>query len=67
MGGFFFLVSLVFMKFSCRVSLLGIYFCGLYSVVDSFHFVEQVIFVPPAPLHPHIYSNGHICLGLYLF
>ncbi|KAL8153932.1 hypothetical protein V2J09_011692 [Rumex salicifolius] len=23
----------------------------------------QVIFVPPAPLHPHIYSNGHICLG----
>ncbi|THG03590.1 hypothetical protein TEA_018656 [Camellia sinensis var. sinensis] len=22
----------------------------------------QVIFVPPAPLHPHIYSNGHICL-----
>ncbi|CAN1824091.1 Probable ubiquitin-conjugating enzyme E2 18 [Linum perenne] len=24
----------------------------------------QVIFVPPAPLHPHIYSNGHICLGV---
>ncbi|KAL7128129.1 hypothetical protein ABFS83_14G295100 [Erythranthe nasuta] len=24
----------------------------------------QVIFVPPAPQHPHIYSNGHICLGL---
>ncbi|CAN1824092.1 Probable ubiquitin-conjugating enzyme E2 18 [Linum perenne] len=23
----------------------------------------QVIFVPPAPLHPHIYSNGHICLA----
>lgn len=23
----------------------------------------QVIFLPPAPLHPHIYSNGHICLG----
>ncbi|KAG6774662.1 hypothetical protein POTOM_022023 [Populus tomentosa] len=22
----------------------------------------QVIFAPPAPLHPHIYSNGHICL-----
>lgn len=19
--------------------------------------------MPPAPLHPHIYSNGHICLG----
>lgn len=26
---------------------------------------EQVIFVPPAPMHPHIYSNGHICLGKY--
>ncbi|CAK9148223.1 unnamed protein product [Ilex paraguariensis] len=24
----------------------------------------QVVFTPPAPLHPHIYSNGHICLGL---
>ncbi|KAF5455859.1 hypothetical protein F2P56_025393 [Juglans regia] len=22
----------------------------------------QVIFLSPAPLHPHIYSNGHICL-----
>ncbi|KAG6519851.1 hypothetical protein ZIOFF_016879 [Zingiber officinale] len=22
----------------------------------------QVIFLHPAPLHPHIYSNGHICL-----
>ncbi|XP_034684280.1 ubiquitin-conjugating enzyme 15 isoform X2 [Vitis riparia] len=22
----------------------------------------QVIFLQPAPLHPHIYSNGHICL-----
>ncbi|MFS8014619.1 putative ubiquitin-conjugating enzyme/RWD [Helianthus anomalus] len=25
----------------------------------------QVIFVPPAPLHPHIYSNCHLCLGLF--
>ncbi|KAG0496070.1 hypothetical protein HPP92_000761 [Vanilla planifolia] len=24
----------------------------------------QVVFVPPAPLHPHIYSNGHICLDI---
>ncbi|RXH91154.1 hypothetical protein DVH24_020177 [Malus domestica] len=24
----------------------------------------QVIFVSPAPLHPHIYSNGHICLDI---
>ncbi|KAJ0534830.1 putative ubiquitin-conjugating enzyme E2, ubiquitin-conjugating enzyme/RWD [Helianthus annuus] len=23
----------------------------------------QVIFLQPAPLHPHIYSNDHICLG----
>ena len=26
--------------------------------------VLQVIFLHPAPLHPHIYSNGHICLGM---
>lgn len=25
--------------------------------------IVQVIFLQPAPLHPHIYSNGHICLG----
>ncbi|PWA94562.1 ubiquitin-conjugating enzyme/RWD-like protein [Artemisia annua] len=24
----------------------------------------QVIFLNPAPLHPHIYSNGHICLDI---
>ncbi|KAF2324622.1 hypothetical protein P3X46_002089 [Hevea brasiliensis] len=24
----------------------------------------QVIFLPPAPLHAHIYSNGHICLDI---
>ncbi|GAB4848515.1 Probable ubiquitin-conjugating enzyme E2 17 [Ancistrocladus abbreviatus] len=24
----------------------------------------QVIFLRPAPLHPHIYSNGHICLDI---
>ncbi|VVA92720.1 unnamed protein product [Arabis nemorensis] len=24
----------------------------------------QVVFVPPAPSHPHIYSNGHICLDI---
>ncbi|KAB5568201.1 hypothetical protein DKX38_001994 [Salix brachista] len=23
----------------------------------------QVNFAPPAPLHPHIYSDGHICLA----
>lgn len=24
----------------------------------------QVLFVPPSPVHPHIYSNGHICLDI---
>ena len=28
--------------------------------------VWQVIFLHPAPLHPHIYSNGHICLGNFV-
>mmetsp|Transcript_27214 Transcript_27214/g.73548 ORF Transcript_27214/g.73548 Transcript_27214/m.73548 type:complete len:87 (-) Transcript_27214:421-681(-) len=23
-----------------------------------------VTFVAPAPVHPHIYSNGHICLSI---
>ena len=26
----------------------------------------QVVFLHPVPLHPHIYSNGHICLGEFL-
>lgn len=24
----------------------------------------EVVFIPPAPVHPHIYSNGHICLNI---
>ena len=24
----------------------------------------EVLFIPPAPMHPHIYSNGHICLNI---
>lgn len=32
------------------------YVCALCSV--------QVFFIPPAPVHPHIYSNGHICLDI---
>lgn len=24
----------------------------------------EVTFVPPSPVHPHIYSNGHICLDI---
>ncbi len=25
---------------------------------------KQVVFLPPSPVHPHIYSNGHICLDI---
>lgn len=32
-------------------------------IPDMVFIYGQVIFLPPAPLHPHIYSNGHICLG----
>eukprot|EP00397_Hematodinium_sp_SG-2012_P049591 GEMP01057244.1.p1 GENE.GEMP01057244.1~~GEMP01057244.1.p1 ORF type:complete len:135 (+),score=16.06 GEMP01057244.1:248-652(+) len=24
----------------------------------------EVIFLPPVPKHPHVYSNGHICLDI---
>ena len=24
----------------------------------------EVYFIPPSPVHPHIYSNGHICLDI---
>ena len=24
----------------------------------------EVVFITPAPVHPHIYSNGHICLNI---
>lgn len=24
----------------------------------------EVFFIPPSPVHPHIYSNGHICLDI---
>lgn len=24
----------------------------------------EVVFIPPAPVHPHIYTNGHICLNI---
>lgn len=24
----------------------------------------EVVFLPEAPIHPHIYSNGHICLDI---
>lgn len=24
----------------------------------------EVVFLPEAPVHPHIYSNGHVCLDI---
>jgi len=33
------------------------------SVLVSACLATQVIFHGVAPVHPHIYSNGHICLG----
>lgn len=24
----------------------------------------EVVFLTPSPIHPHIYSNGHICLNI---
>lgn len=24
----------------------------------------EVVFMPPSPIHPHIYTNGHICLDI---
>lgn len=24
----------------------------------------EVLYIPPSPMHPHIYSNGHICLDI---
>ena len=37
----------------------------LYDDVDycCINLAVQVIFMQIPPLHPHIYSNGHICLG----
>ena len=34
-----------------------------YEPENSLHHA-QVLFVPPSPVHPHIYSNGHICLDI---
>ena len=51
--------SIVPFFFSHLLSYISIYFMDS-DLVGVF---GQVIFLPPAPLHPHIYSNGHICLG----
>lgn len=33
-------------------------------LVFEFVLYTQVTFVPTSPMHPHIYSNGHICLDI---
>ena len=33
-------------------------------LVFEFALYTQVTFVPTSPMHPHIYSNGHICLDI---
>lgn len=47
------------------------FFCclnlGTFPTASKLYFMIQVIFLHPAPLHPHIYSNGHICLGTFKF
>lgn len=53
-----------------QVLLLSLSYINLYrllvfsDVILLLSTVLQVIFLHPAPLHPHIYSNGHICLGM---
>ena len=55
-----------------QVLLLSLSYINLYrllvfsDVILLLSTVLQVIFLHPAPLHPHIYSNGHICLGMYM-
>ncbi|KAH0872585.1 hypothetical protein HID58_069947 [Brassica napus] len=46
-----------------RVVVKPLWSSSLSKLIGS---IFAVIFVPPAPLHPHIYSNGHICLGISL-
>ncbi|RZC30384.1 putative ubiquitin-conjugating enzyme E2 16 isoform B [Glycine soja] len=53
-----------------QVLLLSLSYINLYrllvfsDVILLLSTVLQVIFLHPAPLHPHIYSNGHICLDI---
>lgn len=40
-------------------------FCFISIWPVFFGFISQVIFLPPnVPVHPHVYSNGHICLSI---
>ena len=37
---------------------------AMLQLSDPARVVEQVLFLPPSPVHPHIYSNGHVCLDI---
>ena len=40
---------------------------SLYCFAGNFHFnpdLLQVVFIGEPPMHPHVYSNGHICLSI---
>ena len=34
------------------------------SVLTDVYWCLQVMFVGDIPVHPHVYSNGHICLSV---
>ena len=63
------------MQASASVSPITFFFPHLFSYIslyftdsDLVGVVGHVIFLQPAPLHPHIYSNDHICLvNLYRY
>ena len=38
---------------------LSVTFSGAYPMQSP-----EFVFLPPAPVHPHIYTNGHICLDI---
>jgi ubiquitin-conjugating enzyme E2 W len=36
-----------------------------FTFTDSYPMeCPDVVFITPSPIHPHIYSNGHICLNI---
>lgn len=38
---------------------LSIKFTGSYPLEPP-----EIMFIPPSPVHPHIYTNGHVCLDI---
>ena len=48
-----------------RVPVPGQVYRLLVQFTDRYPLESPVVtFIPPAPVHPHIYSNGHICLDI---